>query len=451
VNYYTADTTLVALLKDRLAPAALDNLTLFGELCAGPLNDLVTTAHREDRLPKLQRYDRWGERIDEIDYCAEQLQARRLALQSEVLPPTGLIERMTKAYLLNQNGEGGITCPLAMTDGLIQLLEAKGSAEQKKRYLPLLHDADGATPLTGGQMVTEKQGGSNVSENETAAVEQPDGSWRLSGLKWFCSNPGDLWVTTAKPKGANHIGLFLMPRHRPDGSLNSCHIQRLKNLSGTRGKATAEIEFKDAYAELLGRTSQGLALLLGTVLRASRIHVAAASLGIMRRAITEAETFAAERIVLGKPVASLEHISHELGALRRIHADALYAFFTMLDAIEAKDPAAEVLVPLLKIEISKRGTDAVRRARLILGGSGTITDFSPLPRLAEDALIQEIWEGTHPILAGHVARALKRPRSQKAFLAAFGAPAQAALEPGPEQSARAYEAVIAKAPSIAQP
>ena len=95
----------------------------------------------------------------------------------------------------------------------------------------------------------------------------------------------------------------------------------------------------------------------------------------------------------------------------------MLAFFESIALVEANDPAAEVLVPLLKIEISKAATDAIRRARLIIGGNAVIRDFSILPRLAEDALVQEIWEGTHAILAGHVLRALKRPASQKSFIA----------------------------------
>ncbi len=395
----------------------MNRLSAFGALCGERLGDLVEKAHRPEYDPKLARYDRWGERIDRIEYCAEVIEARRLSLEAGVLPPTPLYERMAMAYLLNHNGEGGITCPLAMTDGLVQLLEERGTLEQRARYLPLLHNADCETPLTAGQFVTEKQGGSNVSENETEAEKQKDGSWRLTGLKWFCSNPGELWVTTAKPRGSNHIALFLMPRKLSDGRLNDAHILRLKDLSGTRGKATAEVEFKGAYAELIGRASRGLPLLLGTVLRTSRIHVAAASLGFLRRAELEASIFCRERIVLGSPAAKFSHVRKELEALARLRKSASLAFFAMLDAVENKSPAADVLVPMMKIHISQMATDGVRRARLLLAGHGTLRDFSILPRLTEDALIQEIWEGTHPILAGHAAKALLRPRSGSAFRA----------------------------------
>lgn len=419
LNFFQEDEFFRGLLKkrlpERIQEETMRRLSAFGALCGGRLAELIETAHRPEYDPKLVRYDRWGERIDRIEYCTAMIEARRLALEAGALPPTPLYERMTMAYLLNHNGEGGITCPLAMTDGLVQLLEAQGTLEQKTRYRPLLQGANGETPLSAGQFITEKQGGSNVSENKTEAVKQKDGSWKLTGLKWFCSNPGELWVTTAKPRGSSRIALFLMPRKLPDGSLNEAHILRLKDLSGTRGKATAEVEFKGAYAELIGRVSRGLPLLLRTVLRTSRIHVAAASLGFLRRAELEAAIFCRERIVLGHPAAKFAHVRKELETLVRRRKSATLAFFAMLDAVENGSPAAEVLVPMMKIHLSQMATDGVRRARLLFAGHGTLRDFSILPRLTEDALIQEIWEGTHPILAGHAAKALLRPRSGSAF------------------------------------
>jgi alkylation response protein AidB-like acyl-CoA dehydrogenase len=413
-NFFTDDKLVSGLIKKRL-PKSYDRLAAVGELAGGRYQELVEAAHQDGKYPVLRQFDRWGNRVDEIVYCPEQVEARRLALESGVLPPVGLLERMTKAYLLNQNGEGGVTCPLAMTDGLVQLLESHGTPAQQKRYGALLHDPKSATPLTGGQMATEKQGGSNLSENETRAALQADGTWRLTGLKWFCSNPGDLWVTTAKPEGSQAVGLFLVPRRRPDGSLNECHLLRLKDLSGTRGKATAEIEYRGAYAEAVGRPSHGLAILLGTVLKTSRLHVGAASLGMMRRACAEAKLYAETRVVGGRKAAEIPAIKADLIRMEASLKGATLAYFEALALLDKDDPAADILVPLLKISISQAATEATRQARLIFAGNGTLRDFSILPRLSEDALIQEIWEGTHTILAGHVLRALRRSASFNSF------------------------------------
>lgn len=427
LNFFEQDELLKRLLERRLPAggrkAALERLSALGADCGGRLGRLIEAAHDPALEPRLRRYDRWGARVDEVVYCAEQLEARRLAFSHGLLPPTPLFERMAKAYLLNQNGEGGITCPLAMTDGLVQLLEEEGTPGQRERWLPLLLDPDGPLPLAAGQYVTERQGGSTVSENETRAEPSADGSWRLTGLKWFCSNPAELWVTTAKPKGSENVALFLMPRVRPDGTLNEARVLRLKDLSGTRGKATAEVEYERAYAELIGRPSHGLALLLRSVLRVSRIHVGAAGCSFMRRALVEARLFSKGRLVLGRPLCELPHAKRVLDRLETLWTAGLLCYFEELAALEADAPAAEVLVPLLKIQNSRLGTEAVRQARLLMAGNAVLRDFSILPRLAEDALIQEIWEGTHPILAGHALRALRRPASRSAFLALCRPPA----------------------------
>ncbi|TBR21971.1 acyl-CoA dehydrogenase [bacterium] len=432
LNYWREDALLRAAVEPALPAAgrakALEALDAAGALCGGPLSALVEKAHEDAGLPTLTRFDRWGNRVDRIEYCTEQVEARRLAMSLGLLPPVSLPERMAKAILLNYNGEGGITCPLAMTDGLAQLLEEAGTPAQKSRYLPLVRDPGTPTPLTGGQFVTEKQGGSTVSENETRAVLQPDGTWRLTGLKWFCSNPGELWLTTAKPAGSDAVALFLMPRRLQDGSLNESHLLRLKDLSGTRGKATAEVEYRGAYAECVGRPSRGLVLLLGTVIRASRIGVAGASLGFMGRAALESRLYAEARVVQGKRVADFPHVKAGFARLERERKAALTAFFKMLAAVDAGDPAEDVLVPLLKVCVSKLGTEHLRAARLILAGNATLRDFSPLPRIHEDAFIQEIWEGTHPVLAAHVEKALRRRASASAFLGMLAAGPRRELE-----------------------
>ncbi|MBI5200026.1 MAG: acyl-CoA dehydrogenase family protein [Elusimicrobia bacterium] len=419
LNFFDEDRLLIRILESKLPEkgraAALARLSALGAACGGELDRLVREAHEDGKFARLEQYDRWGRRIDRVVYCAEQLEARRIAFEHACLPPTGLLERMTKAYLLNQNGEGGVTCPLAMTDGLVQLLESHGTPEQKKRWLTLALDAKTYPAFTAGQCVTERQGGSNVSENETEAEPQADGTWRLTGLKWFCSNPGELWVTTAKPRGSDAVGLFLVPKHRPDGTLNETHILRLKDLSATRGKATAEVEYRGAYAELIGRVSHGLALLLGVVLRASRVHVAAGSLGMMRRAYLEAKLYAEARVVLDTPVADFTHARATLDWMEAAQTASMLVYYEQLGALDDENDAADVLTPLCKIHVTKLASRVVHEARLLMAGNATLRDFSILPRLAEDTIAQEIWEGTHPILAGHVLRALRRPASRKAF------------------------------------
>ena len=418
LNMWEADADLRDSVLHRLTDrAAVARFREFGALVGGRLGELIETAHAAERLPRLVDADVGGRRAAAIEYCPEQIEARRLLARAIYgTPGLPLVERMTLAVLSNYAGEGGITCPLAMTEGLIGLLERRGTPAQQA-LLPKLRSDDPAWALTGGQFVTERQGGSNVSANETIAAPAADGSYALTGQKWFCSNPGEAWVTTAKVAGTATIGLFLVLRRGADGRLNGHRILRKKPIGGTRGKATVEVEYAGARAELIGKAREGLAILANEVLSVSRLHVAAAALGFASRALLEAETFAAWRVAFGRRIADMPSVRARLVRMRRERLGMLRAFYAGVDAVAADAPEAEALVPLLKVEVSRRATDLVREAQLLIGGHGILDDFSPLNRLADDAIVNEIWEGTHPILCGHAAKALRRPRVLAALLA----------------------------------
>jgi putative acyl-CoA dehydrogenase len=417
LNMWEADADLRDAAMTRLTDrAALERLSGFGAIVGGKLGQLIETSHRPETLPKLVEKKVGGAPAAAVEYCPEQIQARqtlaRALYGSGDLP---LAERMTLAVLSNYAGEGGITCPLAMTEGLIGLLEKRGTPAQKA-LLPKLRSSDPDWAITGGQYVTERQGGSNVSANETVAKPNADGSWSLTGLKWFCSNPGEAWVTTAKVEGSDVVALFLVLRRGADGRLNGHKLLRLKQIGGTRGKATAEVEYAGARAQMIGKPREGLAILVSEILSVSRLHVAAAALGFGSRALLEAESFAAWRIAYGKKIGEMPSVKARLKRMRRERLGMVRAFYAGVDAVAAGAPDADALVPMLKVEISKRSSFLVREAQLLIGGHGILDDFSPLNRLADDAIVNEIWEGTHPILCGHAAKALRRPRVLEAFL-----------------------------------
>ena len=409
LNFWEADESLRSIAGGMLTPQGQIRSSEFGAYVGRTLDALVDAAHQTGNLPRLEN--------GAVRYCPEQIEARR-ALARAIYGgpgPLTLTERMTRAILANYCGEGGMTCPLAMTEGLIGLLEKRGTAAQMREFLPRLKSDDPDWALTGGQFVTERQGGSNVAANETTADKNPDGTWSLKGVKWFCSNPGELWVTTAKVDGA--VALFLVKRKLSDGKLNGHKILRLKPIGGTRGKATVEVEYEGARAEMIGKPREGLVLLVNEILSVSRLHVAAAAVGFAGRAVLEARTFAEWRIAYGKPLVSIPSVAARLESMEGLHAGMLTAFYHGLAALEAGEADAAALVPLLKTEVSRRGSELVREAQLLIGGHGILDDFSPLNRLADDALVNEIWEGTHPVLAGHAAKSLRRPRVLESFLA----------------------------------
>lgn len=408
-GFWDADETLRHVASQALPDGGAERCADFGARAAKELEELVLISHRTERLPRLEK--------GAVVYCQEQIAARRwLARGIYKDGDFGLTERMTRAVLANYCGEGGVTCPLAMTEGLIGLIEKRGTPEQKKTLLPKLRSDDPEWALTGGQYVTERQGGSNVGANETRATENADGTWSLKGLKWFCSNPGEAWVTTAKVGDSEVVGLFLVRRKDKKGKLNGHTLLRLKPIGGTRGKATVEVEYEGAKAELIGKPREGLVILVNDILSVSRLHVAAAALGFGGRALLEARAWAEWREAYGKKLADIPSVRSRLESMSRLHAGMVVAFYAGLDALEKGTPDAEALVPLLKTSISRRSSVLVREAQLLIGGHGILDDFSPLNRLADDALINEIWEGTHPVLAGHAAKSLRRPKVLEAFL-----------------------------------
>ena len=91
---------------------------------------------------------------------------------------------------------------------------------------------------------------------------------------------------------------------------------------------------------------------------------------MMRRALLEAERYASWRKVLGRPIAEFAHVEATLAGMRARWAGCALSFFEELALIEKEDAAAEVLIPLLKFQISKRATEQVREAQLIFAGNG---------------------------------------------------------------------------------
>lgn len=413
--------TVAALIPEGDRTRELAVLASFGPVCGGKLGELIEKAHRPDKLPRLGK-------DESVVYCAEQKDARSMLAKVLYEAPLSFPARMTIAYLANHNGEGGITCPTAMNEGLIRLLERSGTEAQKARALPVIRSVDPENALPAGQYITERQGGSNVGANLTTAALQADGTWLLNGLKWFCSNPGEIWATTAKLSGTQVVGLFLVYRRLPDGKLNGIHLDKLKEICGTKGKGTAEIEYKDVRAELIGRGSQGM-VHLSRLLSVSRIHVAVAALGFISRAVLEAKAFAKMREAYGRRIEAIPSVARTLAELELEKEACLLAFFEGVSAMDKDEPAAQVLVPLLKIEVSKRSSAVIRQAQLLIGGHGILEDFTVLPRLSQDAIVNEIWEGTHPILAGHAVKALRRADVFADFIKRLqGAPPKAVAE-----------------------
>ncbi|AFM14302.1 acyl-CoA dehydrogenase family protein [Turneriella parva] len=404
--------------------AVNSHLSGLGTLLGGRINELTIACHKEGKWGELVQYDNTGNRIDEIRYAPEQTELRKIFYDYGVVNldchaswrhEFSLQHRMALAILTNMNGEGGVACPLAMTEGLIHALRAIGTEEQKEKFLPLLTSPDSPSHFMAGQYVTERVGGSNVAANRTVATPQSDGSWRLNGEKWFCSNPGDVWVTTAKVANTNTIGLFLVSRLRQDGSLNGCRLLRKKDIIGSKGKVTVESLYEDCEATQLGRTAHGLANLIRYILRTSRLHVICGGLGHISRAIIEAESYIAQREAYGKKLAAFPSVQQTIAELKMLQASLMLISFRAFALSDAEHPLALMLVPLLKVVTTQYSAVVAKEAMILHGGNGILGDFSVLPRILNDAIINETWEGTHALLAEHAIAAARRPKVAAAW------------------------------------
>ena len=399
---------------DRVLAGRLDveRLATFGSAVAHVVDPAVAVA--EANGPRLHGS---GTRV-EFDPAYHR--AGRAVWASGVLATENAWQQAALLYLLAHAGEGGHSCPVVCTAGLIRALRREASAELRDRFLPPLLDTNYDHCQRGAQFVTEIQGGSDVGANRCEAV--PDGdAWRITGEKWFCSvADADQFVVTARPRGAKEgtrgIGCFLVPR-LVEGGPNGFRLERLKDKLGTRALATGEIAFEGALAYPIGALEDGFRIAAGVVLNTSRWLNAFGSAGLMHRAYIEASSFSEHREAFGQPIGDFPLVRENLAVMKAETMAALASSLevtALVEKIDAGTASADdeawfrILVNANKVVTSLAATAVTRRGIEALGGNGTIEDFSPLPRLYRDAIVFESWEGTHNVLCAQVLRDLTR-------------------------------------------
>ncbi|MCA9566064.1 MAG: acyl-CoA dehydrogenase family protein, partial [Myxococcales bacterium] len=258
-NWFNDDALLQRLLN-HFSPAALDaqrgSLQGFGETCAEVLAPLSQESGRPENAPYLRHFDAYRRRVDEIVLPEATREAFRIVEGQHRL---GVCHGdpfvfYSKVYMYVQNGEAGVGCSMACTDGMIRLLEALGDHPIHTEALNRVRNSTYDDYAHAAQFVTEIQGGSDAGANSVVAVEA-DGHWTLHGPKWFCSNiTADYFVVTARPEGAppgpRGVALFLVPAYQSgtSGPRNGYVIERLKDKLGTRELPTAEVTFDGAKA-----------------------------------------------------------------------------------------------------------------------------------------------------------------------------------------------------------
>ena len=437
-NAFAGDQLLMAIAARENIAWATDLLTDAGRTVASP--HVARLARDANRFgPELKSHDRFGNRIDQIEFHPAWHELMTLAighgthsLSWTAERPGAHVARGMLSYLWNQ-GENGICCPIGMTYSAIPALRLQPdlAAVWEPFILSNQYDPSPApkhlkTGGTVGMTLTEKQAGSDLRATQTTARPATDRrgageAYLIDGHKWFFSVPhSDVFVTLAQTSMG--LSCFLLPGWLPDGSRNRLLIQRLKDKCGNKSNASGEIEYRSAVGWLIGEEGQGVKIALAMT-HLTRLDFAIGSAGLMRRAVSEAIHHTSERRAFQKQLVDQPLMANVLADLAlEVEAATLLAFrlARAVDDAEAGDAHAALLVrigtPVAKYWNCKRAVGVVHEALECHGGNGFIEE-GPMARLYREAPLNGIWEGSGNVVALDVLRAAtKSPESVPAFL-----------------------------------
>jgi alkylation response protein AidB-like acyl-CoA dehydrogenase len=402
---------------------------IFGELhMLGNLTVDYYGKQLHDRLnePVLTQWDPWGHRIDRIDVSPLWVEAQALAAHHGMVaaayePRLGAQARTHQFAIVHVLAPSldVYSCPLAMTDGAARTLLASNNKELIERYVPLLTSRDPQLMWTSGQWMTERTGGSDVSQSETVAKKDGD-RWTLHGTKWFTSaTTSQMALTLARPEGnpegSRGLALFLVELRDDNGRLRNIYVNRLKDKLGTRKVPTAELTLDGAPATLVGSASDGVRGIT-PMLSVTRTWNAICAVSGMRRAIALAKDYARRRKAFNALLVDKPLHADTLAGLEAEYAGAFCLAFRSVDLLgqlehgaaaqrEEAERLSRALIPIAKLTTGKQAVAVASEAIECCGGAGYIEDTG-LPRLLADAQVLPIWEGTTNVLSLDTLRAL---------------------------------------------
>jgi putative acyl-CoA dehydrogenase len=432
---YATDLPLREALQREGGGWAEKDVAAFGPVAGGELMQLGFTAN--ENKPKFKPFDRYGNRIDEVEFHPAYHRIMELGIAHGVpsyawrhADKVGAhVARCALAYL-HAEPEQGNGCPLTMTYACVPALRHQGelaqawlpritSAEYDSRFIPAW-DKRGNTI---GMGMTEKQGGSDVRANTTRAhaVGQrgPGQLYELVGHKWFFSAPMcDAFLVLAYTEAG--LSCFLLPRFAPDGARNAIRIQRLKDKLGDWSNASSEVEFQGALAWMVGEEGRGVATILEMV-ALTRQDCMIGSSGIMRQALVQAVHHTRHRKAFGKTLVDQPLMQNVLADLALESEAAMALTLRVARAVDAtaRDPQeaafARIATAIGKYWVCKRTPPMVNEAQECLGGAGYVEE-TIMPRLYRQAPLNSIWEGSGNIQCLDVLRAMAREPSSREAL-----------------------------------
>ena len=436
-DLFTTDRVLVEALRREGAGWAEERVQRLGAIAGG--EPLAWGRLANANPPVLRTHDRYGNRIDEVEFHPAWHELMRLSVAHELhaLPwreprPGAHAARAALFYVLGQV-EAGHGCPISMTYSAVPALRVvpEIAAEWEPRLTSTTYDprpipASEKAGALCGMAMTEKQGGSDVRANTTRARPLgrpgPGAAYELTGHKWFCSAPMcDVFLVLAQAERG--LSCFLLPRWLPDGTRNRFHIQRLKDKLGNRSNASSEVEFDAAWARLVGEEGRGVPTIIEMV-NHTRLDCVIGAAATMRQAVAQATHHAAHRSAFGRRLVDQPLMQNVLADLAVESEAATVAMMRLARAYDGGDERerqfARLATAVIKYWVCKRTPMHVAEALECLGGNGYVEE-SMMPRLYREAPLNSIWEGSGNVICLDVLRAMARePESVEALFGEIG-------------------------------
>ncbi|WOJ89559.1 acyl-CoA dehydrogenase family protein [Methylocapsa polymorpha] len=397
--------------------------------------------------PRLHIVDAKGDRADRIEFhpayhaLMQKSMAAGLHCSSWEPGETKTTERAARLYMATQV-EAGHLCPTTMTNAGLAALAA--SPELHEAWAPriLSRDYDSRMKpwfekcaVTLGMGMTERQSGTDVRATMSQAKPQ-NGHYEITGHKWFMSAPmSDAFLVLAQAPGG--LTCFLLPRFRPDGSVNALRFQRLKDKLGNRSNASSEVEFHAAYAERVGAEGEGVRSIIRMV-QLTRLDCAVAAAGQMRMGLAQAAHHARHRSVFQRRLMeqpAMRAVLADLALESEANTALVFRLTRAYDRArrdEAEAAYARLMTPAVKYLVAKSAPSFIYETLECLGGNGYVEDL-PMARLYREAPLNAIWEGSGTVMALDVLRAFRQSREAAEAVidrlaAAAGAPGRATAD-----------------------
>src|SRR5438093_5262206 len=430
-NVFEADAPLGEALEREGGAGAHDLVHELGAL-AGTEEAINWGFQANDNPPRLRTHDRFGNRIDEVEFHPAWHELMKVAIGHGLHalpwrdPRPGAHAARAAAFYVWSQVEGGHGCPVSMTYAAVPALRRE--PQLAAHWEPLMTTLDydpGLRPAAAkkgvlfGMAMTERQGGSDVRANTTTAVPTgADGEHLLTGHKWFCSAPMcDAFLVLAQaPAG---VSCFVLTRVLPDGTRNNFHIERLKDKLGNRSNASSEVALDEAWAVLVGEEGRGVRTIIEMV-NHTRLDCVIGSASLMRQAVAQATHHAAHRSAFGKLLSEQPLMVSVLADLAVESEATTILMMRLAGAFDRADQPGEahfkrIGVAIAKFWTCKRAISVVAEALESHGGNGYVEE-SILPRLYREAPLNSIWEGSGNVNALDVLRAMQRePDSLSAY------------------------------------